>query len=62
MQIYQNSQLVLGEFAPSDEYEAQITETTVFRVVANYGEGETAEAEQRVVLLSMVQSHQAFLM
>ena len=39
------SELIADEFRPRDEYEAKIMETTVFRLIADYGNGETAEQE-----------------
>lgn len=50
VRLYQEGTLVQGDFRPSDEYEAKISNTTVFRVVADYGNGETAEKETRVVI------------
>lgn len=50
--LYQNEQLVRDDFRPSDEYEATIKETTLFRIVADYGEGETLEKEDTVTLYS----------
>ncbi|MDJ0597044.1 MAG: DUF499 domain-containing protein [Pleurocapsa sp. MO_226.B13] len=44
------SELIPEEFRPRDEYEAKITETTVFRLIADYGNGETAEKETIVHL------------
>jgi len=44
------SELIPEEFRPSDEYEAKITETTIFRLVANYGEGEIAEQETQAII------------
>lgn len=43
--LHQDSNLVSQDLRPSDEYEGAIAQTTVFRVVANYGNGETAQAE-----------------
>ena len=43
--LYQDGNLVRQDFRPSDEYEGTIAQTTVFRVVADYGNGETAQAE-----------------
>lgn len=44
------SELIADEFRPSDEYEAKITETTIFRLIADYGNGETAEQETKAIL------------
>jgi hypothetical protein len=43
--LYQDGQLVEPDrdFMPSDSYECSITRTTQFRLVAEYGSGETAE-------------------
>jgi hypothetical protein len=38
------------EFRPSDEYETTITNTTVFKVLADYGNGETAEQQTQAVI------------
>jgi hypothetical protein len=40
--------LVSGEFRPRDEYAAQITQTTTFKIIADYGNSEVAEAETQV--------------
>ncbi|QDZ41686.1 ATP-binding protein (plasmid) [Euhalothece natronophila Z-M001] len=50
--LYQGEQLIRDDFRPSDEYEAEVQETTRFRVVADYGEGETLEKEETVTLYS----------
>jgi Protein of unknown function (DUF499) len=50
--LYQDDDLVPGEFRPSDEYSAVIQKTTRFRVVADYGKGETAEKETQSVIYS----------
>ncbi|MGG6270856.1 ATP-binding protein [Leptolyngbya sp. AN03gr2] len=47
VKLFQDGVLVAGNYLPSDEYEGNITQTTVFRVVADYGEGETAAAESK---------------
>ncbi|MGV0028412.1 ATP-binding protein [Phormidesmis priestleyi] len=47
VKLFQAEVLVGGNFLPSDEYEGEVTETTVFRIVADYGEGDTAAAESR---------------
>ncbi|MEL7421196.1 MAG: AAA family ATPase, partial [Cyanobacteria bacterium J06555_3] len=44
------SELIPDEFRPSDEYEVKITETTVFRLIADYGNGETAEQETKAII------------
>ena len=39
-----------SEFRPSDEYETTITSTSVFKVLADYGNGETAEQEAQAII------------
>ena len=48
--LYQNDSLVPGNFFPSDEYDATIVNNSIFRVVADYGNGETAEKTTNVNL------------
>ncbi|MEG3881314.1 DUF499 domain-containing protein [Microcoleus sp. herbarium7] len=48
--LYQDNILVPGNFFPSDEYEATIVNNSIFRVVADYGNGETAQKETNVNL------------
>jgi hypothetical protein len=48
--LYQDGNLIQQEFLPSDAYEAQITRTTQFRLVADYGDGEVAEASCSAVI------------
>lgn len=38
------------EFRPSDEYETTITNTSVFKVLADYGNGETLEQQTQAVI------------
>jgi hypothetical protein len=45
VRIYQDGMPIIGEFLPSDSHEAQISQTTTFKLVADYGNGETAEQE-----------------
>ncbi|WP_319422348.1 hypothetical protein [Pleurocapsa sp. FMAR1] len=52
--LYQDGTLITQEFRPSDEYETTIANTTVFKVLADYGNGETAEQEARVVVGSII--------
>ncbi|GAP99684.1 ATP-binding protein [Leptolyngbya sp. NIES-2104] len=47
VRLFQEGVLIGGNFLPSDEYEGNITQTTVFRIVADYGEGDTAAAESK---------------
>ena len=46
--LYQGERLVPGEFLPSDEVEVKIQNPTLFRLVADYGNGEQQEAQERV--------------
>lgn len=48
--LYQDGAVVGGEFRPSDEYEGTIQRTTLIRVVADYGNGEIAEAETQATV------------
>jgi hypothetical protein len=48
--LYQAGALVVADRPPSDEYEVQITGSTLFRVVADYGDEGTAEQETRAVV------------
>jgi hypothetical protein len=54
--LYQNDSLVPGNFRPSDEYEATIVNNSIFRVVADYGNGETAEKATNVNLNTQLSS------
>ncbi|MEG4167273.1 MULTISPECIES: DUF499 domain-containing protein [unclassified Microcoleus] len=54
--LYQDNILVPGNFFPSDEYDATIVNNTIFRVVADYGNGETAEKATNVNLNPQVSS------
>ncbi|MEG4446391.1 DUF499 domain-containing protein [Microcoleus sp. AT9_B5] len=54
--LYQNDSLVPGNFRPSDECEITIVNNTIFRVVADYGNGETAEKAANVNLNPQVSS------
>lgn len=54
--LYQNDSLVPGNFRPSDEYDATIVNNSIFRVVADYGNGETAEKATNVNLNPQVYS------
>ena len=54
--LYQDDSLVPGNFRPSDEYETTIVNNTIFRVVADYGNGETAQTVTNVNLNSQVSS------
>ncbi|MGF1590164.1 MAG: ATP-binding protein [Pleurocapsa sp.] len=48
--LYHNGTLIPEEFRPSDEYETTITNTTIFKVIADYGNGETAEQQTQAVI------------
>jgi hypothetical protein len=54
--LYQNDTLVPENFRPSDEYDATIVNNSIFRVVADYGNGETAEKATNVNLNPQVSS------
>lgn len=54
--LYQDNILVPGNFRPSDECEITIVNNTIFRVVADYGNGETAEKATNVNLNPQVSS------
>lgn len=54
--LYQDNILVPGNFRPSDECEITIVNNTIFRVVADYGNGETAEKATNVNLNTQVSS------
>ncbi|BAU16040.1 hypothetical protein LEP3755_66070 (plasmid) [Leptolyngbya sp. NIES-3755] len=47
VKLFQDGNLIAGNFLPSDEYEGEIAQTATFRVVADYGEGETTAAESK---------------
>ncbi len=50
--IYQNEVLIDREFRPADEYEVAIDDVTIFKVVADYGNGEVITKETRSIPLS----------
>jgi hypothetical protein len=60
IKLYQDGELVqnnshnsgTGEFLPSDEYETSISETTIFKIVADYGSEEVVEKETKASILS----------
>jgi hypothetical protein len=60
IKLYQDGELVqnnshnsgTGEFLPSDEYETSISETTIFKIVADYGSEEIVEKETKASILS----------
>jgi len=49
--LYQDGTLLNQAYRPSDEYEGSIAQTSVFRIVADYGNGETAQAETTAKVL-----------
>jgi Protein of unknown function (DUF499) len=51
IKLYQDGNLVTGEFRPSDEYETAIAKTTTFKIVADYGNGEVEERETQAKIL-----------
>ncbi|MBD2176693.1 ATP-binding protein [Pseudanabaena sp. FACHB-1998] len=52
IRIYQDGIPIAGEFLPSDNHQVQINQTTIFKIVADYGNGETAEQETRAAIIS----------
>lgn len=50
--LYQDGLPLSGEFRPCDEYEGTITQTTSFKVKADYGNGERLEKEAKVAIAS----------
>jgi hypothetical protein len=52
IKLYQDGNLVTGEFRPSDEHETAIAKTTTFKIVADYGNGEVAEKETPASILT----------
>lgn len=54
--LYQDDVLIPGNFFPSDEYQATIVNNSIFRVVADYGNGETAQNKTNVNLNPQVPS------
>lgn len=51
IQLYQDGNLTGGQFRPSDEYETAIAKTTIFKIVADYGNGEVEERETPAKIL-----------
>jgi hypothetical protein len=51
--LYHDNILVDREFRPSDEYETSIDSITIFKAIADYGNGETITKETRLVPLSL---------
>jgi len=52
VKLYQDGIPITGEFLPSDSRQVQISQTTTFKIVADYGNGETAEQETRAAIVS----------
>ncbi|ODG96207.1 AAA family ATPase [Nostoc sp. KVJ20] len=52
IKLYQDGNLVTGEFRPSDEHETAIAKTTTFKIVADYGNGEVEERETQAKILA----------
>ncbi len=52
IKLYQDGNLVTGEFRPSDEYETAIAKTTTFKIVVDYGNGEVEERETPASILT----------
>ena len=48
--LYHDGNPIPKEFRPSDEYETTITNTSVFKVLADYGNGETAEQQAQAII------------
>ena len=48
--FYYDGNPIPQEFRPSDEYETTITNTSVFKVLADYGNKETAEQEAQAII------------
>lgn len=52
VKLYQNGVQVSGDFRPSDEWEVEIGQTTTFKALADYGNGETAVKETKLIVSS----------
>jgi hypothetical protein len=50
VKLYQDGVPIAGEFLPSDSRQVQISQTTTFKIVADYGNGEIAEQETRATI------------
>jgi hypothetical protein len=48
--LYQDERLIGEDFRPSDEYEGNICQTTGFKIVADYGNGEVEQRQTQVML------------
>jgi len=52
VKLYQDGIPIAGEFLPSDSHQIQISQTTIFKIVADYGNAETAEKETRAEIVT----------
>ncbi len=50
--LYSNGIQVSGDFRPSDEWEVEINQTTTFKAIADYGNGESAVKETKLAIVS----------
>jgi hypothetical protein len=48
--LYQDGTVIREDFRPLDEYEGSISQTTVFKIVADYGKGEIEQRQTQVML------------
>lgn len=48
VKLYLNDEEAVGSFRPSDEYETEITDKTIFKIVADDGKGVTEEKETEI--------------
>jgi hypothetical protein len=51
VKLYRDGQLLVADRLPSDEFEDEITQTVTYKLVADYGEGETAAQEYKARML-----------
>ncbi|MBD2302327.1 ATP-binding protein [Nostoc sp. FACHB-190] len=52
IKLYQDGNLAGEQFRPSDEYETAIAQTTTFKIIADYGNGEVEERETQAKILA----------
>jgi len=50
VRLYQDGVPIAGDFLPSGDYETSISQTTNFKIVADYGNGEAAEKETQALI------------
>jgi hypothetical protein len=50
VKLYQDGVAIAGDFLPSGDYETPISQTTSFKIVADYGNGETAEKQTNALI------------